>query len=129
MTTSTSRVSILVLVAIVTALGSWMIGWWAIVPVAVFIGGWKSGVPGITLWTAVGALLSWSMLLAIDAVGGRFAVLGRALAGIFGVPLAAIIAVTLVLPVLLAWSGATLGQALSRALRTSALRPDAEPRA
>lgn len=115
---NTSRSTIVVGVALLVSAVTWAVGWWGVVPVAAVVGWYLRGVPTIGGWTALGALLGWALLLAADALGGRFVALGHALAGTVGLPLPALLALTLAIPALLGWSAAALSSAVAALVTT-----------
>lgn len=101
-----SRSAIVVAVALLTAVVTWGLGWWGVVPVAAVVGWYFRDVRRIAAWTALGSLLGWAVLLGGDALGGRFGPLAHALGGTLGVPAVALVLLTLALPALLGWSAA-----------------------
>ena len=115
-----NRVAVLALVALATALGTWIVGWWAVPAVALAAGLLR--VSPVTAATAAG--LSWAALLLVDVMGGAFAGLGTALSGVMGLPVAFIAFVTIILPTMIAFAAAATGQALVSLMKPASL-PDA----
>ena len=95
-------------IAVPATIGTWLLGWWA-VPVVAMIAGFMHCKPGIV--TAACAT-SWLILLSVDALSGNIGRVGTVLAGVMGLPVPALIAATLILPALLAWSAASIGTVL-----------------
>lgn len=96
-----------VALSILFAAGTWFFGWYA-VPIAAAIYALvlrKSYAPGEA---ALAALLAWGALLARAAVAPSFSTLLARMGGIFPIPGTAVLALTLVIAVLLAWSGARI---------------------
>lgn len=103
------RAVIVPMLAVAFALGTWFGGWWAIPLLASAAGVWRRA------WeVAAAAVLSWGMLLLIDAGGARFGAVSASIAGAFGIPSPVIVLVTLLFVWLLAWSAAGVIGALSR---------------
>ena len=95
------------LVAVAIALGTWMLGWWA-VPVIALVG----GLMRCRAWiVCLASSAAWLALLAIDAATGSVASVAGVLAGVMRLPAIAIVALTIILPALLGWSAASLGNA------------------
>lgn len=102
-----------IIVALVIALGTVLLGWWAVPLVAVAYGGaaHRSRLPGLT--AAAGAALAWGGYLGIATLGG--APVGRfapALALSIQLPAWAPFVATLAFPALLAAPAAYLGARL-----------------
>jgi hypothetical protein len=93
------------LVALLIALATWYLGWLSVPVIALLHGLWRREVWPPTL----AAVLAWSALLALDALGGRFGALATSVGGVIGVPAAGPVIVTIVFAALLAASAATLG--------------------
>jgi hypothetical protein len=94
-----------ILIAVAGAIGTWLIGWFA-VPVVAFIAGLARSKPPMV---AAACAASWLLLLGIDAATGNLGAVGSVLAKVIGLPGPALFAVTLALPALLGWSAASLG--------------------
>ncbi len=105
------------LLTVLFALVTWLVGWWGIVPVSLVAGillrerRWSAAV------VALSAGLSWAALLAVNATVGRFAALASTLAGTLRLAPAALVALTVLYPTLLAWSAAVVGAATARTLQ------------
>jgi len=106
------------LVAAGAALGTWSFGWWA-VPVVALIAGLTRCSPGIV---SAASAAAWLILLAMDVASGGVGRVASLLAGVMGLPAAALFVVTLALPALLGWSAASLGHA-ARSIRATSRQP------
>jgi hypothetical protein len=95
-----------------------VLGWWG-VPLAAGLWGIVSGGDGLP--AAVGAALAWAALLARDAAFGPFGDLASTLGALFHAPPIVLIVLTLVFPMVLAWSAAVVSGA-GRSTRTSPRR-------
>ena len=98
------------------ALAGWL-GWWT-VPVLSFVWGLvRPAVPHPIRWAVLAALLAWVFWLLVDTLAGPgLGRIGGRLAGILHLPLPLLVAATLLLPVLLAWSATAIGCRLARVL-------------
>jgi hypothetical protein len=112
------RATCIALVAIGVALGTWTLGWWSVPAIAFAAGliGCRAGL------VSAGSAGAWLLLLLFDVASGNVSRVAGALAGIMGMPSVALFAVTLVLPALLGWSAASLGDA-ARALWPTSRQP------
>jgi hypothetical protein len=106
------------LVVACAAVGTWLLGWWA-VPAIALIAGLISCGPGLV---AGACATAWLLLLVIDAASGNIGHVAGILAGVMGLPAVALFAVTLALPALLGWSAASLGDA-ARSIRSTSRQP------
>jgi hypothetical protein len=95
--------------------GTWVLGWWAIPLVALIAGFARSGA-GIT---SAASATAWLILLLVDVAGGSIGRIAELLAGVMGLPAAALFVITIALPALLGWSAASLGDAARSAFLTS----------
>jgi hypothetical protein len=116
----TTRLGGLVLAAALTAAGTWLVGWWAVIAVAVVWQLlWREG----PAWrAALAAALAWALLLALipQAPLGR---LTERLAGLFRLPPWALVPLVLGYASLLGWSSARVVLALADAgIRRSSSR-------
>jgi hypothetical protein len=98
----------LVVVTIAIALGTWAIGWWS-VPVIALIAGLLNVR---ALVVGAGCAIAWALLLIVATMGASFGKLAAMLAGVMGLPAAALIAITILFPFILGWSAAAVGNAL-----------------
>ena len=105
-------VAALVLLAAAFAIATAVLGWWAVPVVAAAWALVRRGLPRSGALAAAGAALGWAALLAWAALRGPVGTLAGQLAGVFGVPAAALPLVALVFAALLAWSAAHLTSAL-----------------
>jgi hypothetical protein len=72
----------------------------------------------VARWCALAAALGWALLLAVDAVSGRFGTLSRGVGGLMRVPPLALVLVTLLFAAAAAWSAAAIGAEVTRMLRS-----------
>src|ERR1700754_3346516 len=96
------------LVAAGSAVGTWLLGWWAVPIVALVAGLMRCGTGIVALASAAG----WLVLLLLDALTGNISAVASMLGGIMGLPAQAMFALTLALPALLGGSAASLGRAV-----------------
>ena len=99
----------LALVALATALGTWVLGWWAVAIVAIIAGAMHRAENGRPWSVALGCLAGWALLMLIDAASGPMRNVATVVSGAMSIPSVALIVVTLLFPALMGWSGATLG--------------------
>ncbi len=118
---------IVLLIAGLCAIGTALVGWWA-VPVVAGLAGYLLGrerVPGIL--AAVGAALAWGgILLSYRLIGLPIDVLAWRLAGAMQLPTAGLIALAIVFPALLAGAAGALGGHMRGAKVTSPRAPSAQ---
>ena len=113
-----------VVVAITVGVSTWIGGWWT-VPLIALIAGLLRCPAGLV---AGGCTAGWLLLLLIDVAAESFGRVGTVLAGIMGLPAAALFAVTLAFPALFGWSAASLGNAARRRGLTPGSDPGVRPR-
>ena len=110
-----ARLLVPLALAAVIAAATVLLGWWAVAAVAALFGLVAAGrlrrVPGTA---TLAALLAWGGLLVVDALGPRFGAVAAGLGGAMTLPAAALIALALAFAALLAWSAATLAEAVGR---------------
>lgn len=95
-------------VAVGAALGTWLIGWWAVLVVAL-----AAGLLLVTpIIAGVGCAIAWALLLAAATLGASFGKLSTMLSGVMGLPAVVLIALTVLFPLILGWSAASVGNAL-----------------
>ena len=101
----------------VTALGTWVVGWW-IVPIVGAAWGWvKRTDPATPLLAGLAGMLAWAVLLAISASGAPTGSVSDAVGRAMRVGPGALMALTLAYPGLLAASAAALARAVGRRKR------------
>lgn len=100
-----------VALSIAMAACTWFVGWYA-VPVLAAIYALLLRKPYASGDASLAALLAWGALLARVAAAPPFPTLLDRLGGIFPIPGTAVVAVTLVFAVLLAWSAARVVSAV-----------------
>lgn len=98
------------ILAIVFALGTVLLGWWVVPLLAIAIGALQHGAPRPGLTAALAAALGWGGYLAVVALGGGpVTSFASSLAASMQLPGWAPLAATLVFPALLAGPAAYLG--------------------
>lgn len=98
----TTRASLrIVLLATAFALGTWILGWWAVPLLGAVWGLMRRGMPRFAS-AFIAAALAWSALLAFHATGGSMGRLTIVMGGIFSVPGAAMLVITVLFAALLA---------------------------
>jgi hypothetical protein len=121
------RVAVALALAALFAASTAAAGWWT-VPVVAFGVGARPGAreggrrrgPGGR--AALAAAAGWALLLAREAARGSLWPWAERLAGVFGIPAVALVAVTVAFAALLAWSAATLGAVIRAAVARGAPR-------
>ena len=95
------------------AVGTWIVGWWAVPIVGMLIGVvWSDGRPGLLAGSAGG--LGWTLLLVWGSVSGPVGDLAGTVGGVVGLPGFAVLLVTVLFPALLAGAGGALTDALKQ---------------
>ena len=99
----------IVVLAAAFSLGTFYVAWWA-VPLIALAWGWMVG-PGRRPATraAFGAGIAWMGFLAHDAMRGPAGRLARTLGDVMHLPAVVLVVVTVLFPVILAWSAAVVG--------------------
>ena len=101
-----------ILLAIVFSLGTWIAGWW-MVPLLAALWALARPAPLAGLVAAMAGAVAWGILIATYLLRGLpLGTLAVRLAGAMQLPMVALVALTLLLPALLAGSAAALGTAL-----------------
>lgn len=101
------------LLAVALAIGTWLLGWWAVPLLGAAWGVLQRGRPRFL--TAFGAaVLAWALLLALDAVPGSLGRLTTVLGGIFMMPGAVLVVVMLLYAGLLAGCAAQVSGAFAQ---------------
>jgi hypothetical protein len=96
------------------ALATW-ISWWGVLIVALLWGALQPRVNAPAGTAAAAAGLAWALWFGYDRVvaGGNFTALAGRLAGVFTLPVPALLLVTAMFAALLAWSAAAIGGAVA----------------
>jgi hypothetical protein len=95
--------------ALATALGTWVLGWWAVAIVAIIAGAMHRAEYGRPWRVALGCLAGWALLMVLDAAVGPMRSVATTVSGAMNIPASGLLLVTLLFPALIGWSGATLG--------------------
>ncbi len=102
------------LIAVIVAASTWIIGWWSVAIVAL-VAGYLMRRSGGNAWrVALGSAEGWAILLLVDTLGGRSRELLSILEGTMSIPGPALIVATLLFPALIGWSGAALAAELGQ---------------
>lgn len=96
------------------AIGTWVLGWWAMPLLAAIAGVLSRHARGQAMAAGAAAAVAWSLLLAWSAVRGSGWSFASQVGGAIGASGVALIILTLVFPALLAWLAAGLAQVLTR---------------
>jgi len=96
------------------AIGTWVLGWWAIPLFAAAAGLLARHAPGQAMAAGVAAAVAWGVLLAWSALSGSIWSLAGQVGRAVGVSRVVLIILTLIFPALLAWLAASLAQILAR---------------
>ncbi len=96
------------------AVGTWLLGWWAVAALGMVAGATTHRQRWGALQVALAGGLAWGALLLVAALSGPVAPIAHRLGRLLGMPAAGPLVITLGFGVLLAGSSA----ALSRELRT-----------
>ncbi len=97
-------------VAVIIAIATWLIGWPAVPVVALIAGIRARRYPAAPLLIGGAAMLGWTMLLVLAASRGPVLDLAQRLGGVLQLPWLAVVAVTLLFPALLGWSAARVAR-------------------
>lgn len=104
--------ALLAALALLFALGTLAVGWWAVPLVALAAGVALYARRRIAVVAALAAALGWLLLLLWTAARGPLLAFAGSLAGAMGVPGFVPLLLTLLFPMVLAWSAAAAGQGL-----------------
>jgi hypothetical protein len=102
----------MVLLATAFAIATFALGWWAVPLVAAVYAAITSAQRGSAIVSGLAAMFGWGALLAITASRGPVGTLAAELGGVLALPPAAIYAVTIAFPGLLAVGAAVVTRAL-----------------
>jgi len=108
-----NRLAFWLLLVILIALGTVIVGWWT-VPVIAAVYGLVFPEKKHWLGTALAGLVAWGVLLDITWFQGPVLELAGKVGGVFSLPAPAFIALTLIFPALLAGSAGELTAAVRR---------------
>jgi hypothetical protein len=114
--------------AVAMALATSLFGWWGVPLTAALVSGARATLgrrtrPATPARVALGAALAWAGLLAWAAAGGRFGAVLALVERVAGAPAPVVVALTLLLPAVLAWAAATLVETIVAAVRPRAPDP------
>lgn len=102
------------LLAAAFAIGTWILGWWAIPLLAAIAGVIARRTPRQAMAAGVAAAVAWGMLLTQGALRGSVWSFASQVGGAIGVSGVMLIILTLVFPAALAWLAASFAQILTR---------------
>ena len=102
-----------VLLAGAMALGTALLGWWAVPLLGLIYGAWRGTERG-TAVAATSAFLGWSVLMAWNWMEGPVAELAGSLGAVMGLPGWALLLATALFPAVLAGTAAVVGAAIGR---------------
>jgi hypothetical protein len=103
------------LLALSFAIGTWVLGWWAIPLFAALAGVVARHVRHQPVAAALAAALAWATLLAWSAIDGSVWSFSRIAGGAMGLSGALLIVLTVAFPAALAWLATAVAQPLARA--------------
>jgi hypothetical protein len=99
---------------------TWLLGWWGVALAALILGFVFRNEGGRAWRVALGASEAWAILLVIDMLLGPLGRVANTLGGAMSIPSPALLLVTLLFPVLLAWSAAAVAAEVGSALSARA---------
>lgn len=89
------------LLGVAVAIGTWVLGWWAVALIGAAWGVLRRGRP--RFWTAaLGGVVGWWLLMVYDSALGSVGRMGTLLGDIFGVGVWGMVAIMYLFPLLLA---------------------------
>ena len=103
-----------ILLAAAFALGTWVLGWWAIPLFAAVAGLLARHARGQAMAAGLAGAVAWGALLAWTALRGSLWTFASQVGGAIGASGALLVGASLLFPALLAWLAAWLAQALTR---------------
>ena len=107
----------IILLGVAFAAGTLFVGWWS-VPIIAVVWGWLVGpARRPAARAAIGVVLAWVGFLVFDAVRGPLGQLVRTLGETLHLPGIALIVITLLFAVILAWGAAIVGSEISLSSR------------
>ena len=104
------------------ALGTALLGWWAVPLLGLIYGAWRGAERG-TAVAAASALLGWSVLMAWNWMEGPVAELSGSLGAVIGLPGWSLLLATALFPAVLAGTAAVVGAAIRSSWPAVAGRP------
>jgi hypothetical protein len=110
-----------VLLALAFALGTLVIGWFAL-PIVAVAWGAIADRERASLDAVVAAAVAWGALLVLAMFTGAIGEVARVIGGVVGVPSWVPIVATLLFGVALAWSAAVVGREIARVVRAARVR-------
>ena len=102
------------LLALSFAIGTWVLGWWAVPLFAAVAAALAREIPRQGVAAAAAASIAWGALLAWSAIQGSVWSFARLAGGAMGVSGLLLILTTLAFPAAVAWSAASVTQLLTR---------------
>ncbi len=105
--------TLVVLIALVVAVGTWLIGWPAVPAIALIAGIRARRYRTAPLLIGLGAMLGSTALLVLAAARGPVLDLAQRLGGVLQLPWLVVVGFTLLFPALLGWSAARVARGLT----------------
>ena len=102
------------LLALSFAIGTWILGWWAVPLFAAIAGAMAPHVRHQGIAAGLAAALAWAALLAWSSIDGSVWSFSRLAGGAMGMSGVALIIVTLLFPAALAWLATIVAQLVAR---------------
>ena len=102
------------LLALSFAIGTWILGWWAVPLFAAIAGAMAPHVRHQGIAAGLAAALAWAVLLAWSSTDGSVWSFSRLAGGAMGMSGVALIIVTLLFPAALAWLATIVAQLVAR---------------
>ena len=102
------------LLALSFAIGTWILGWWAVPLFAAIAGAMAPRVRHQGIAAGLAAALAWAALLAWSSIDGSVWSFSRLAGGAMGMSGVALIIVTLLFPAALAWLATIVAQLVAR---------------
>ena len=119
------RLGSLVLLALVLALATALVGWWTVPLIGTLWGVVRAPRRGVAPDAGLAGALGWGLLLLLAAAQGPVAAVAAQVGAVMGLGAPGLVVLTLLFPFLLAWAAALVSAELTRAVRGAAAERDA----
>ena len=119
------RLGSLVLLALVMALATALVGWWTVPVIGALWGAVRATRRGVAPDAGLAGALGWGLLLLLAAAQGPVAAVAAQVGAVMGLGAPGLVVLTLLCPFLLAWAAALVSAELTRAVRGAAAERDA----